>query len=134
MRTHQGEPEMEFVEEPVVCGTRSYLRSFLFLFRLLRSLGIEVDQRLVHELSQWGSNRPIAADDVTCAHGATIGQLDERALFYLRSPGVDATLARTMLSFAFLADVVGGFPQASVSGAARAALEQAFSAASALAS
>lgn len=76
----------------------------------------------------------IYADDVTCAHGATIGQLDERALFYLRSRGVDATLARTMLSFAFLADVVGGFPQASVSGAARAALEQAFSAASALAS
>ena len=58
----------------------------------------------------------IYADDVTCAHGATIGQLDERALFYLRLR-VDATLARTMLSFAFLADVVGGFPQASVSGA-----------------
>ena len=74
----------------------------------------------------------IYADDVTCAHGATIGQLDERALFYLRSRGVDAKFARTLLSFAFLADVVGGFPQAAVSEVARAALEQAFSAPSAL--
>lgn len=40
-------------------------------------------------------------DDVKCAHGATIGQLDETALFYLRSRGIDADLARALLTQAF---------------------------------
>ena len=43
----------------------------------------------------------IYADDVQCSHGATIGQLDEQALFYLRSPGVDPETARGMLINAF---------------------------------
>ena len=68
----------------------------------------------------------IYADDVTCAHGATVGQLDPTSLFYLRSRGIDVGLARTMLSFAFLADVVGDFPLEAVRDAARAELEAAF--------
>ena len=47
----------------------------------------------------------IYADDVKCAHGATTGQLDTNALFYLRSRGVDVETARSLLTFAF-ADTV----------------------------
>lgn len=48
----------------------------------------------------------IYADDVRCTHGATIGELDEKALYYLRSRGVPRDLARKMLIFAFANDVV----------------------------
>ncbi len=50
----------------------------------------------------------IYADDVKCTHGATIGELDENALYYLRSRGVSKNLARKMLIFAFANDVVQG--------------------------
>ena len=43
----------------------------------------------------------IYADDVKCTHGATIGQIEENALFYLRSRGVDEVSARRMLLMAF---------------------------------
>jgi len=48
----------------------------------------------------------IYADDVKCSHGATVGQLDETAMFYLRSRGLPAELARALLIEAFLADAV----------------------------
>ncbi len=68
----------------------------------------------------------IYADDVKCAHGATVGRLDERALFYLRSRGVAEAQARMLLSFAFLAAVVDAFPVAAVRDAVRPVLEAAF--------
>jgi Fe-S cluster assembly protein SufD len=43
----------------------------------------------------------IYADDVICTHGATVGELDTQALFYLRSRGVDAETARGLLLYAF---------------------------------
>jgi len=43
----------------------------------------------------------IYADDVKCTHGATIGQVDENALFYLRSRGIEETSARELLLLAF---------------------------------
>jgi Fe-S cluster assembly protein SufD len=49
----------------------------------------------------------IYADDVKCSHGSTIGQLDPDALFYLRSRGLGPEDARSLLSFAFAADIVG---------------------------
>jgi Fe-S cluster assembly protein SufD len=49
----------------------------------------------------------IYADDVKCSHGSTIGQIDADALFYLRSRGLGLSEARSLLSFAFAADVVG---------------------------
>ena len=49
----------------------------------------------------------IYADDVKCSHGSTIGQIDADALFYLRSRGLGLDEARSLLSFAFAADVVG---------------------------
>lgn len=50
----------------------------------------------------------IYADDVRCTHGATVGELDAAALFYLRSRGIPEALARKMLIFAFANDVVQG--------------------------
>jgi Fe-S cluster assembly protein SufD len=48
----------------------------------------------------------IFADDVKCTHGATVGRLDEVALFYLKSRGIGAETARTLLTYAFAADVL----------------------------
>ena len=74
----------------------------------------------------------IYADDVKCSHGVTVGQLDEKSVFYLQSRGVDESTARNMLTFAFanemvekiklkalhdqiLAEVLTRFPQAGIS-------------------
>jgi Fe-S cluster assembly protein SufD len=46
-------------------------------------------------------------DDVKCTHGATIGQLDTDALFYLRSRGIGYTEARQLLMYAFANEVIG---------------------------
>ena len=48
----------------------------------------------------------IYADDVKCSHGMTTGQLDENALFYMRSRGIPLNEARMMLSVAFTSDVI----------------------------
>jgi Fe-S cluster assembly protein SufD len=48
----------------------------------------------------------IYADDVKCGHGATVGQLDETALFYLRSRGVPLDAARALLIAAFAGEVI----------------------------
>ena len=48
----------------------------------------------------------IEADEVVCSHGATVGQLDDRALFYLRSRGIPMALARQMLTLAFGGEVL----------------------------
>lgn len=48
----------------------------------------------------------IFADDVKCSHGATTGQLDDDALFYLRSRGIGEQNAKALLNFAFASDVV----------------------------
>ncbi len=48
----------------------------------------------------------IFADDVKCSHGATVGQIDENALFYLRSRGIDKREARLMLMFGFAHEVI----------------------------
>ncbi|MBX7247609.1 MAG: Fe-S cluster assembly protein SufD [Caulobacteraceae bacterium] len=47
----------------------------------------------------------IYADDVACAHGNTVGSLDQNALFYMRSRGIPEAQARAMLTEAFLAEV-----------------------------
>lgn len=48
----------------------------------------------------------IYADDVKCSHGATIGQLDEAAMFYIKSRGINEDDARLLLMYAFAADVI----------------------------
>jgi Fe-S cluster assembly protein SufD len=64
---------------------------------LLLSKSAEIDTK--PELS-------IDADDVKCTHGATVGQLDDNAMFYLRSRGVDEAMARALLTYAFAHDVI----------------------------
>jgi Fe-S cluster assembly protein SufD len=63
----------------------------------------------------------IFADDVKCSHGATVGQLDEDKVFYLRSRGVDRDAARSLLTYAFAAEVLRRLE----TGPVRHALEQA---------
>lgn len=48
----------------------------------------------------------IYADDVKCSHGATVGQLDENALFYMQQRGISLKEARLLLMFAFVNEVV----------------------------
>lgn len=56
----------------------------------------------------------IYADDVKCAHGATVSQLDQTAMYYLQSRGLSTTQARTMLSFGFINELLQDLPQAAV--------------------
>ena len=56
----------------------------------------------------------IHADDVKCSHGATIGQLDADALFYLRSRGLSEQRARNLLTWAFAAEIVDSIDIASL--------------------
>jgi Fe-S cluster assembly protein SufD len=49
----------------------------------------------------------IYADDVKCTHGSTTGPIDERALFYLRSRGLDGAAARRLLTYGFAAEILG---------------------------
>lgn len=50
----------------------------------------------------------IYTDDVKCSHGATVGQLDQDALFYMRTRGIPEHEARTLLMQAFMSDVIDG--------------------------
>jgi Fe-S cluster assembly protein SufD len=52
----------------------------------------------------------IFADDVKCTHGATVGRLDDLAVFYLESRGIRKSLARKLLTYGFAADVLGTIP------------------------
>ncbi|MFO1407295.1 MAG: Fe-S cluster assembly protein SufD [Steroidobacteraceae bacterium] len=81
------------VVHPGAQGTRARQASR----NLLLSAGAEIDTRPELE---------IYADDVQCSHGATTGQLDPAALFYLRSRGLDASSARAALTRAFAAPVL----------------------------
>ena len=63
----------------------------------------------------------IHADEVKCAHGATVGRLDPDMLFYMLSRGLDRETAQSLLVYAFLADVLTGMSV----GSARAAIENA---------
>lgn len=56
-------------------------------------------------------NLEIYVDDVTASHGATIGQLDEQALFYLRSRGIDEASARQMLVHSFAETLLEALPK-----------------------
>jgi Fe-S cluster assembly protein SufD len=67
----------------------------------------------------------IYADDVQCNHGATVGQLDETSLFYLRSRGLDENQARRLLVHAFVKEMLEPIKAASV----KAYLERAVEAA-----
>jgi len=77
---------------------------------LILSRGAEIDTK--PELQ-------IDADDVKCSHGATIGQLDEDQLFYLRSRGLDAAAARGLLIAAFAERLMAALPHPALADHAR---------------
>jgi Fe-S cluster assembly protein SufD len=52
----------------------------------------------------------IFADDVKCAHGSTIGQLDNEEVFYLKSRGLSDSVARNLLTYAFGAEIIDRIP------------------------
>ncbi len=56
----------------------------------------------------------ILADDVKCAHGATVGQMDADEVFYLKSRGLSESTARNLLTYAFAKEVVEHIPVASL--------------------
>jgi Fe-S cluster assembly protein SufD len=66
----------------------------------------------------------IFANDVKCTHGAAVGQLDDEALFYLRSRGLSDAAARQLLIHAFAADVLSRLPLAQVRAGVEARVEQ----------
>ena len=66
----------------------------------------------------------IFANDVKCTHGAAVGQLDDEAVFYLRSRGLAASDARRLLIHAFAADVLNRMPLESIRAGAERVLQQ----------
>ncbi len=81
---------------------------------LLLSADAEIDTQPVLE---------IHADEVKAAHGATVGQLDQTALFYLRSRGLDEADARRLLTTAFCREIVTGIDEAGLRGQLESSLE-----------
>ncbi len=84
---------------------------------LLLSTGAEIDTKPELE---------IYADDVKCAHGATIGQLDKTSLFYLVSRGIGRREANTLLTIAFINELVGQIPVEAVRDAVQLRLNDFF--------
>jgi Fe-S cluster assembly protein SufD len=66
----------------------------------------------------------IFANDVKCTHGAAVGQLDDEALFYLRSRGLSDAAARQLLIHAFTTDVLDRLPLETVKAGVEARLQQ----------
>jgi len=69
----------------------------------------QTNKNLLLSESAQADTRPrleIFADDVKCAHGAAVGQLDEQAIFYLRSRGIPEKAARGLLTYAFASEML----------------------------
>ena len=69
----------------------------------------QTNKNLLLSASAQAYTRPrleIFADDVKCAHGAAVGQLDDDALFYLRARGIPRQAARDLLTYAFAAEML----------------------------
>jgi Fe-S cluster assembly protein SufD len=69
----------------------------------------------------------IYADDVRCAHGATIAEIDKKALYYLQSRGISKAQAQIMLSFGFINELVDQMPNQVLAEWLRPQLRQRFS-------
>ncbi|MEK7778197.1 MAG: Fe-S cluster assembly protein SufD [Chloroflexota bacterium] len=83
----------------------------------------QVDKNLLLSDQAEADTKPafwIYSDDVKCGHGAACGQMDESALFYLKSRGMDDNLARRVLTRAFATQVIDSIEN----GAFRAAVDQ----------
>ncbi len=71
--------------------------------------GVQTNRNLLLSKEALCNSQPqleIFADDVKCTHGSTVGQLDDTAVFYLRSRGIGEEAARSLLTYAFASDIV----------------------------
>jgi Iron-regulated ABC transporter permease protein SufD len=68
----------------------------------------------------------IYADDVQCAHGATVAQLDNNTLHYLLTRGVGAEEAKVMLSFGFINELINNMREESIANYIRPMLARMF--------
>ena len=69
----------------------------------------QTNKNLLLSESARANTRPqleILADDVKCAHGATVGQINEEAVFYLRTRGIPQLAARDLLTYAFVGEML----------------------------
>lgn len=82
---------------------------------LLLSRGCEIDSKPEME---------IYADDVKCAHGSTVGQINEDQLFFLRARGLDEISARSLLTYAFAVDILERIPSEDIRQALASVIEQ----------
>jgi Fe-S cluster assembly protein SufD len=92
-----------------------------------KTSALQTNRNLLLSESAHVDTRPqleIYADDVKCSHGAAVGRLDADALFYLRSRGIDLAAARSLLTYAFVSEVVTPMPWAPL----RRSLERALAA------
>ena len=71
----------------------------------------------------------IYADDVRCAHGATVSQMEDRSLYYLQSRGVDRQQAQAMLMFGFINELLEQMPHTEIGDWLRPQIHQRFDAA-----
>jgi Fe-S cluster assembly protein SufD len=91
----------EIIVRPRTCGTDAH----------------QSNRNLVLDVNAEADTRPwlrILADDVRCTHGATVGRLDDEALFYLRSRGIPGAKARAMLIDAFIHEATDAISHESV--------------------
>ena len=93
----------------------NHMKKLFFLFITFRSLSAcaqQAESPRIYPTNWWvGMHyaKPelmIHADDVSCAHGNTVGSLDEDALFYMRARGIPEFEARALLMEAFVGEVV----------------------------
>lgn len=75
----------------------------------------------------------IYADDVRCAHGATVSQIEDKSLYYLQSRGIDLATAKAMLNFGFINELLDQFPHHQVADWLRPQIKQRFDQSSELA-
>lgn len=91
-------------------GTTSFQGKVTVVEDAQRTLANQSFKALIFDKTAQANAKPeleILADDVKCSHGATVGQLDDKAIFYLTSRGIDPETARQMLVSAFVAEALG---------------------------
>lgn len=105
----------QLVKGAVKDGGRAVFQGKFFVARKAQKTAAEMTHNaLILENGGEVNAKPeleIYADDVECAHGNTVGALDDDALFYLRQRGIPEVQARAMLTQAFIADALDGAPE-----------------------
>lgn len=109
LRVEHNEPNCdsrEFYKGVLDCNAQSVFTGRIFVKQDAQQTDAkQTNQNIVLSDDANAFSRPqleIYADDVACTHGATTGEIDDEALLYLRSRGIPADAARTLLIYAFL--------------------------------